>query len=52
VIAVASENTKAAGILGALRTNTINTLATSLSNAHTLLGLDDATRFHRPTPLN
>jgi DNA-binding transcriptional regulator LsrR (DeoR family) len=52
VIAVASENTKAAGILGALRTNTINTLATSLSNAHTLLSLDDATRLQRPTALN
>ncbi len=52
VIAVASENTKAAGILGALRTDTINTLATSLSNAHTLLSLDDATRLQRPTALN
>jgi DNA-binding transcriptional regulator LsrR (DeoR family) len=45
VIAVASESTKAAGILGALRTGTINTLATSLSNAHTVLSLDDATRL-------
>lgn len=44
VIAIASENTKAAGILGALRTGVINTLATSLSNAHTVLSLDDATR--------
>jgi DNA-binding transcriptional regulator LsrR (DeoR family) len=48
VIAVASENTKAAGILGALRADTINTLATSLSNAHTVLSLDDATRLQRP----
>jgi DNA-binding transcriptional regulator LsrR (DeoR family) len=48
VIAVASESTKAAGILGALRTGTINTLATSLSNAHTVLSLDHATRLHRP----
>ena len=47
VIAVASESTKAAGILGALRTGTINTMATSLSNAHTVLSLDDATRQHR-----
>jgi DNA-binding transcriptional regulator LsrR (DeoR family) len=45
VIAIASESTKAAGILGALRTGTINTLATSLSNAHTVLSLDDATRL-------
>lgn len=45
VIAVASESTKAAGILGALRTGTINTLATSLSNAHTVLSLDQATRL-------
>ena len=43
VIAIASENTKAPGILGALRTQTINTLATSLTNAHTILRLDDAT---------
>jgi DNA-binding transcriptional regulator LsrR (DeoR family) len=48
VIAIASESTKAAGILGALRTGTINTLATSLSNAHTVLSLDDATRLPRP----
>jgi DNA-binding transcriptional regulator LsrR (DeoR family) len=48
VIAIASESTKAAGILGALRTGTINTLATSLSNAHTVLSLDQATRLHRP----
>lgn len=44
VIAIASESTKAAGVLGALRTGVINTLATSLSNAHTVLSLDDATR--------
>jgi DNA-binding transcriptional regulator LsrR (DeoR family) len=48
VIAIASESTKAAGILGALRTGTINTLATSLSNAHTVISLDDATRVQRP----
>ena len=44
VIAVASENTKAAAILGALRTGVINTLATSSTNARTILRLDDATR--------
>jgi len=44
VIAIASETTKAAGILGALRTGVINTLATSSANAHTVLSLDDATR--------
>lgn len=43
VIAVASETTKAAGILGALRTGVINTMATSLSLAHTVLNLDEAT---------
>lgn len=43
VIAIASENTKAAAILGALRTGAINTLATSITNAHTILRLDDAT---------
>ena len=48
VVAIASESTKAAGILGALRTGAINTLATSLSNAHTVLSLDDATRSLRP----
>ena len=47
VIAIASENTKAAGILGALRTGAINTLATSSTNAHTVLNLDDATRRRR-----
>lgn len=52
VIAIASETTKAAGILGALRTGTINTLATSTSNAHTVRSLDDATRGHRSRPLD
>ena len=42
VIAIAAENTKAAGILGALRTGVIDTLATSVTNAHTIL--DEATR--------
>ncbi len=44
VVAIASENTKAAAILGALRTGAINTLATSTTNARTVLRLDDATR--------
>ncbi len=44
VIAIASENTKAAAILGALRTGVINTLATSSTNARTVLRLDEATR--------
>ncbi|WP_203143303.1 sugar-binding transcriptional regulator [Marinobacter mangrovi] len=43
VIAIASENTKAVGILGALRTGVIDTLATSVTNAHTILRLDEAT---------
>ncbi len=44
VIAVASENTKAAAILGALRTGVINTLATSSTNARTVLRLHEATK--------
>ncbi len=44
VIAIASEPTKAAGILAALRTKAVDTLATSASNVHTILQLDDATR--------
>ncbi|QUJ67850.1 sugar-binding transcriptional regulator [Photobacterium sp. GJ3] len=44
VIAIASEKTKAAGILGALRTGAIDTLATSYANALTVLSLDEATR--------
>ncbi|MBB3139928.1 sugar-binding transcriptional regulator [Halomonas organivorans] len=43
VIAIASENTKAVGILGALRTGVIDTLATSATNAHTIIRLDEAT---------
>lgn len=50
VIAVASENTKAAAILGALRMGVINTLATSATNAHTIIKLDDATRDNGPRP--
>ena len=44
VVAIASENTKAPAILGALRTKAINTLATSYTNVHTILRLDEATR--------
>lgn len=44
VIAVASENTKAAAILGGLRTGAINTLATSATNAHSIIKFDEATR--------
>ncbi len=44
VIAVASEPTKVQGILGALHTGVINTLATTTSNAIALLNLENA--FH------
>ena len=44
VIAIASENTKAAALLGVLRTGAINTVATSMTNVHTILRLDEATR--------
>ncbi|WP_251976307.1 sugar-binding transcriptional regulator [Salinicola avicenniae] len=50
VIAIAAENTKAAGILGALRTGVIDTLATSVTNAHTILRLDEATRVEETPP--
>lgn len=43
VVAIASENTKASGILGALRTGVIDTLATSTTNAMTVLSLANAT---------
>ncbi len=48
VIAIASESSKALAILGALRTGVIDTLATSVSNVHAILGLDDATRTGDP----
>jgi len=44
VIAIASESNKVTAILGALRTGTINTLATTASNAMAVLHLDRATR--------
>ncbi len=37
VIAIAAENTKALALLGALRTGAIDILATSASNARTIL---------------
>lgn len=43
VIAIASEPTKVTGILGALRTGAINTLATTQSIAQTVLSLAQAT---------
>lgn len=44
VIAIAGESSKTTAILGALRTGTINTLATTATNAMAVLHLDDATR--------
>lgn len=44
VIAIAAENTKVTALLGALRTGSIDTLATTASNAMAVLHLDDATR--------
>ncbi|WP_198089156.1 sugar-binding transcriptional regulator [Variovorax sp. E3] len=43
VIAIAAESSKVTAMLGALRTGTINTLATTASNAMAVLHLDDAT---------
>ena len=51
VVAIASEHTKAVGILGALRTGVIDTLATSATNAHTIIRLDEATRSGEELPL-
>jgi len=48
VIAIASEPTKVTGILGALRTGAINTLATTQSIAQTVLSLAQATEAPRP----
>ncbi|OLV16122.1 sugar-binding transcriptional regulator [Deinococcus marmoris] len=47
VIAMASEPSKVTAILGALRTGAINTLATSVSNATTLLQMEDAINIGR-----
>lgn len=48
VIAMASEPTKVTGILGALRTGAINTLATTQSIAQTVLSLAQATDTATP----
>ena len=44
VIAIASESSKSLSLLGALRTGAVNVLATSVSNAMTILNLDDVYR--------
>jgi DNA-binding transcriptional regulator LsrR (DeoR family) len=44
VIAIASENTKPLALLGALRTGTIDVIATSVSNALTILNLEEQMR--------
>ena len=44
VIGIAAESSKVTGVLAALRTGAINTLATTASNAMAVLHLDDATR--------
>lgn len=48
VIAIAAEASKVTAMLGALRTGTIDTLATTASNAMAVLHLDDATGGSRP----
>ncbi|PZZ95315.1 sugar-binding domain-containing protein, partial [Klebsiella pneumoniae] len=42
VIAIASESTKATAILGALRTGVIDVLATSASNARSVINMQKA----------
>ncbi|PXW94392.1 DNA-binding transcriptional regulator LsrR (DeoR family) [Sphaerotilus hippei] len=44
VIAIAAESSKVTAVLGGLRTGTVNTLATTASNAMAVLHLDDAMR--------
>ena len=44
VIAIAAENSKPLALLGALRTGTVDVLATSVSNALTILNLDEQMR--------
>ena len=44
VIAIAAESSKVIALLGALRSETINTVATTASNAMAVLHLDQATR--------
>lgn len=45
VIAIASENSKPLALLGALRTGAIDVLATSVTNALTILNLDEQMNF-------
>ncbi|SJN59701.1 sugar-binding transcriptional regulator [Vibrio ruber] len=45
VIAIAAENSKPLALLGALRTGAIDVIATSVSNALTILNLDEQMRF-------
>ena len=47
VIVVASESSKSLSLLGALRTGVIDVLATSVSNAMTILNLDDVYRLQK-----
>ena len=41
VVAVAAENSKPLALLGALRTGVVDVIATSVSNALTVLNLDE-----------
>jgi DNA-binding transcriptional regulator LsrR (DeoR family) len=47
VIGAASEDSKAISILGALRTDILDVLATSVANAHKVLALDAEHRLTR-----
>jgi len=46
VVALASEPTKMLAVLAALRTGAVDVVATSLSNIHGILALDEAARGH------
>jgi DNA-binding transcriptional regulator LsrR (DeoR family) len=52
VVAVASERSKTLPLLGALRSGIIATLATSVGNVRTIIGLDEQTKTeaNRETP--
>lgn len=52
VIAIASENSKPLALLGALRTGAVDVVATSVSNALTVLNLDEQMQTARLTSLN
>lgn len=47
VVAIASESTKPLSLLGALRTGAIDVLATSVSNALTILNLDEQMTYQK-----